>query len=405
MLAGAVALALTAIPTFAQNTFYAPGDLVLFFQKPGNTNTVYVNLGNAATTFRSSATGANVATIPNIINVNTVLTSAFGGAWATDPDIYAGLAGVFDATPASTTLTNGDPARTLYISSARTAVGTVGTPESSAWDLTLAGNTAMTGASNGIVTQNTVFEVSYNAVSAASPTAVSQIDNQNPFGSPGIQGNAMQGNLEGGIQQPGSAAIFGNFAAVGDVEFALDLYRVQARKDLVGQVGFNEPIRVGTFEGIVTVATDGKVSFLSQGAASSPYDTWVSTFPFITAPADKLPTADSDHDGLTNLMEFVLNGNPGTSDPSIAPTLNASGSNFVYSFTRRDDSEAGSTLQFQYGSDLTGWTSATIGAGSSVVGNATINITQNASTDAITVSVPKTVAPGGTLFGRLKIIQ
>jgi hypothetical protein len=78
--------------------------------------------------------------------------------------------------------------------------------------------------------------------------------------------------------------------------------------------------------------------------------------------------------------------------------------NFVFSFNRRDDSETGNTLVFQYGTALTGWTDATVGSTGGTVGSATIAITENStSPDAITVTVPKSVAPGGQLFGRLKV--
>lgn len=150
----------------------------------------------------------------------------------------------------------------------------------------------------------------------------------------------------------------------------------------------------------------GQVSFIAQGAASA-YDTWIGTFSSITLAADKLPSADPDNDGLSNLMEFVLNGNPGISDsPSVVPTLNANGSDFIFAFKRRDDSEAITPLLFQYGSILTGWTDVTVGAASAIVGSATIAVTENSTNpDSITVTVPKSVAVGGKLFGRLKVTQ
>ena len=395
------------------NPFYAPGDLVIAFQKPGDTDTVYASLGNAATLYRGAAVGADVANSLNILDLNAVLTSAFGAGWASDPMIFAGVAGMFNDSVTSSALTNGDPTRTIYISSPRDSVGTVGAAESFGWDLTLSGNTAMSSASTGIQTQNNIFENNYDQQAALSPTSLSQIDDQNPFLtlSPLIQGSAMADSLVGGIQQAGGASVFGTFGPAGEVEFALDLYRVLARA--TGGSGFTAPIpgqvagplRVGTYEGTITVSTTGKVSFIAQGTAT-PFQTWALTFPALDTAAKRLPDADPDNDGLTNLMEFVLNGNPGTVDPSVVPTLNASGTDFVFSFARRDDSEAGSTLVFQYSTDLTGWTDTTVGASGGVVGAATVVVTENSTNpDAITVTVPKTTAPGGRLFGRLKVSQ
>ena len=411
-LAGAMALGLAA-PAMAVNSHYAPGDLVLTFQKVGSTNTVYADLGSAAAAFRGSAAGPDAANLVNFLDLGATLTNAFGAGWASDPDVFAGLSGVFATSSTTNTVVNGDPARTLYVSSPRTDVGTVGTANSTAW--VVLGNTDMTNAAADIQAQNNVFGdldsiayYGYDAQVIISTTDISLIDDKQPvttFQGTNIQQLAFRA-FDGGVQQAGAAGSFGSFGAAGSVEFALDLYRIVGKTGLAGEVA--GVLRNGSFEGTVTVNGSGMVSFVAQGgAAPSPLATWIAGFSSITADADKLPSADPDHDGLSNLMEFVLNGNPGISDnASILPTLNASGSNFVFGFSRRVDSESGSTLLFQYGSDLVGWTDATVGAASGTVGSATVVVTPNISgVDAISVTVPKTVAAGGKLFGRLKVTQ
>ncbi|HEX5222169.1 MAG TPA: hypothetical protein VFZ59_21625 [Verrucomicrobiae bacterium] len=47
-----------------------------------------------------------------------------------------------------------------------------------------------------------------------------------------------------------------------------------------------------------------------QLTVTTPYEAWINSFPTLTAPADKLKTADPDHDGRNNLVEFALDGNP-----------------------------------------------------------------------------------------------
>ena len=398
----ALALGLATGHVSAQNPNYAEGDLILYFQQENGANTVYANLGNAATVFRGNAAGPGAANKINFLNINAALTGAFGSGWASDPTVYACLAGVYSTNSINTTaVVNGDPYRTLYVSASRTAVGSIGQASSAGYMVNT--NTGMTTGAQSIFSQNNIFETQHVDAVTVSPTGTSGIDDQNPFLATGIQGTAFQ-IFSGGVQQAGSSSAFGSFGDAGTVEYALDLYRILARTGVAGQVAGT--LREGSYEGTITVNSGGMVSFISQGAVVVPaFDTWAQSFPALDTPAKRLKTADPDNDGLTNLMEFVLNGNPGASDPGIAPTLNTATSNFVFSFTRRDDSEAGSTLQFQYGSDLAGWTTATIGAASSVAGDATITVTQGATTDAITVSVPKTVAPGGTLFGRLKVSQ
>ncbi len=255
-------LAISMAGTNAANSFYAPGDLVLFFQQDGGTQTVYANLGNAATLYRGAGTGAaDGVNSLNFLDLSSTLSTAFGPGWASDTSLYAGLAGVWGTSQTNNTLQDGDPHRTLYVSAARDGLGTIGQANSSHADMALAGNTAMTGAATGIQTQNNVLENSYTTAVAVSPVATSEIDNQNTF-SLGIQNAAFGGNIAGGVQQRGSAGVFSaSFGAAGSTEFALDLYRFQGKDTIVGQVGFGEGLRLGTYEGTVTVGTDGFVSF------------------------------------------------------------------------------------------------------------------------------------------------
>ncbi len=252
--------ALAALPASAANSFYAPGDLVLYFQKEGDADTIYANLGNAANLYRGANSGIagndHQLTRTNILNLNTTLTSAFGSGWASDSNVYAGLAGVWRTSDTSTTVLNGDPSRTVYISQARQTVGTVGSASSNAW--VIAGDTQMSSAATGVFAQNNAFEVNHDAGVTLSLTSVSLIDDQNPFFAPGLQGAAMDGAFDGGVQQKGSASSFGSFDGE-SVEFALDLYRILGRNDLT-QVGGT--VRTGSFEGTVVVGTNGQVSFL-----------------------------------------------------------------------------------------------------------------------------------------------
>ena len=403
-LIAAMAFSLTATKSLAQgNPNYIAGDLVLFFQQEGGTNTVYANLGNAATVFRGAGAGPDIANNVNFLNVGTALTAAFGSGWATSTTVYAGLAAVWGTNVTNNTLQNGDPHRTLYVSAKRQSVGAVGSPESAQW--IMGGNTQMSSGSSGILSQNNVLETTYMNAVVVSPTNISFIDNNNPFLAPGIQGVAMAGAFDGGIQQQGTANSFGTMGPAGNVEFALDLYRILAKTDISGQVG--GILREGSFEGTVTINASGQVSFIAQGAAPvSSFATWIDGIsPPLANAGDRLATADPDLDGYNNLTEFVLNGNPSVSGQSIAPTITASATDFVFSFTRRDDSETEAPTIFQFGSDLVGWTDIALTT-SGPVGAATVAITEgDAVTDVVSVTLPKTVAPSGRLFGRIKIVK
>jgi hypothetical protein len=264
-------LAITTAGANAANSSYAAGDLVLYFQQEGSTNTVYVDLGNAATVFRGTTTGPDAPNALNIIDIHTQLNAAFG-SWASATNLYMGVAGVFGTSPTSGTLTNGDPQRTLYVGQGRNSAGTVGQANSTGYDLSVVGgNTAMTSGASDITSMLAPFADASGAngysgpvVFATSGGTASAITATNPFLSAGIQGTAFS-IFSGGVQQVGTAGTFASsFGAVSNVEFALDLYRIEAKNNIVGQVGNGDPLRVGTFEGTITLDNTGKVSFQTQ---------------------------------------------------------------------------------------------------------------------------------------------
>lgn len=255
--------------TQAANNFFAAGDLILFFQKPGAADTVYVALGNAANVYRGAAAGPTSSLQAlDIINVDATLTAAFGSGWATDAGIYAGLAAVRSSSTSTLiqAIDNGDQRRTLYTSKARIDVGTVGQANSTAWDLTQA-NTSTSGATDMLAMGNNL-EINTTQQTEVLSTTISVIDNYNPFLVPGIQATAFSA-FAGGVQQVGSASSFGVFGDAGSVEFALDLYRIASLTDddTIGEVSGIK--QVGSFEGTVVVGTNGSVSFMTIPEPSS----------------------------------------------------------------------------------------------------------------------------------------
>lgn len=261
-------LAISSVGAHAANSYYTAGDLVLTFQQDGGPNSIYADLGNTAT-FRGAATGPDAANAINKININSQLTAAYGASWATATNLYAGVAGVWSTSATSNVLQSGDPARTLYVGASRGGAGTLGVANSTAYDLSSAGNTAMTTGASGITSMLTPFADTagtngYNslAVFATTTGLASAIAAQNPFLSPGIQGTAF-GVFGGGVQQVGGTIAAGTrLGSINNVVYALDLYRIEAKNTIAGQVGLNDPLRVGTFEGTIVLDNLGNVSFL-----------------------------------------------------------------------------------------------------------------------------------------------
>jgi autotransporter-associated beta strand protein len=124
--------------------------------------------------------------------------------------------------------------------------------------------------------------------------------------------------------------------------------------------------------------------------------------------ADALPGADPDKDGVENLAEFYLDGNPLASDPAILPAGTVDANYLTLTFHRRDDAEASMATQVaQYGSNLLAWANATITAATSTDPNGVIvTVVENdAAADAITVQIPRSFVGNGKLFGRLQVTK
>jgi autotransporter-associated beta strand protein len=143
----------------------------------------------------------------------------------------------------------------------------------------------------------------------------------------------------------------------------------------------------------------GAGSLVVATAGPSGFGAWIDGFNTLTA-AEKLPDADPDADGVANLLEYVLNGLPTTADPSILPAPSLTPTHFVFSFTRREESAATTTQVFEYGSTLGAWTPVSITA---PTGPGVSLGTLAGGIRTVTVSVPRSTAIDGRLFGRLKV--
>jgi hypothetical protein len=169
-------------------------------------------------------------------------------------------------------------------------------------------------------------------------------------------------------------------------------------------IGFTEAADVWTFDDGTNVWTftesTGKLKVTA--AVTGGYAGWIGDFT-VSDPAEG---ADPDFDGIDNLLEFVLNGNPSISDSASLPDLVVTATHYEFTFTRRDDSTPPETTQiFQYGTDLIGWTDVAVPLGSGTVGAATFDVTDGSPADTVKVSILKSLAQGGKLFGRLKVTK
>lgn len=130
----------------------------------------------------------------------------------------------------------------------------------------------------------------------------------------------------------------------------------------------------------------------------SGFGSWASGFSLVSS----IETGDDDNDGIENVLEYILGGDPTAADLSIIPVGATNGANYELTFTRSDDSETDATTTVQFGSDLTAFpaTTETVPAASGTVGSVTFTIVENSeSDDDVTASIPH----GGAteFFGRV----
>jgi hypothetical protein len=381
--AAGLALALSAMPQIAQADpfVFNQADLLLGVRASGGTGAsqnVFLNLGNTVDIKNNPNQGV-------VGNIAADLSATFGNNWFSRADLYFGVIGNrSNVTPlADPGIAPEEPGRTFYVSKPTSAAGAAALrPFLNSGNLGT-GGTNFSGIKNYLVTP-TIF-----TATASGATVLDEFLHPTEWNNSWSKWNpvaaAAFGVFTGGIQN--------NFGTGSEV--LVDVQRMV-------------PSVNATYVTTVGIASNGDVRLFTSAPASS-YTTWIGTFTSITAPADKLESADPDKDGINNLMEFVLNGNPAVSGQSILPTLNASGSNFFFNFTRRADSAGEATQVFEYSSDLVDWTTKapiTIPTTSGTSGFVTVGTSTGTAPNqvqSVTLTIPK--GSDTKLFGRLKAVK
>ena len=228
--AGTLAFTATAAKA-AQAGTYAANDLLMFFQNPsatggtvGQSDVVYFNLGSTFNVFRDAATpssGAFGSTI-SLGNINSILTSSYGANWTgLSSSIFFGANGQNGSTSAANTSTsNGDFARTVYITKARTSVGSVGQANSVS-PLYAPSQTAVAGQIAGA---NNISGMTQPGVALSSGIGATLLSGYNPFFN-GAPANAYSDVIPGGLVNNISSTRT-SLGSISNIVGALDLYRV-----------------------------------------------------------------------------------------------------------------------------------------------------------------------------------
>ena len=254
----AVGVVLSATSASAENANYnqAGGDIVLFAQKIGGTQTLMLNIGTGQQ-FRDTTTN-----LIDIKNIGSELATISGtAAWWNDADLFWGVAGVRSNTDSNGAAVNGDGHRTIYTTKERTALGTEGSAQSTTWSIGT--NGVMTSNSTNIIQMTNRMETVATTDRLLEAATASNVDNQNPFQgvSPNFTPGTAYGGFPGGVMANFEAAnAIGSFGGQ-SVESALDLYRILASTSAAGTVDVGT-LRTGQYQGSFVIDQSGDVSFI-----------------------------------------------------------------------------------------------------------------------------------------------
>lgn len=238
-------------------------------------------------------------------------------------------------------------------------------------------NPSGTFTSGGGVTGSGVLEIDIQGASA---------DKLACNGSSAINISSLSLDLSGTATQP-AYVIVDSAAAISGAAFA-SVTGIPSGYTL--QYGYND----GTDSNNIALVSSGQ-------PPQTPFQTWSSGFALQGAAAET--GADPDADGIINLLEFLIGGNPTESSGSQLPTVSGTETHLVFTFRRSDlaMTQTGLSAGVEYGSDLAGWSNAANG-----VDGITISVTNDdfgSGVDKVEASIPRSLAQSGKLFARLKV--
>ena len=124
--------------------------------------------------------------------------------------------------------------------------------------------------------------------------------------------------------------------------------------------------------------------------------------------SDPDPGLDFDNGGLATGVEWVVGGDPsdGSDDASVAPfgdiVTDPSYLIFTYRRTTQAGADVNTAISVEYGSDLTGWTTA-VDNGVSIFVDEFPNFYPGVG-DKVEAAIDRALFPAGKLFARLKVV-
>ena len=184
------------------------------------------------------------------------------------------------------------------------------------------------------------------------------------------------------------------------VDAATDVLRVGTDLFVSTSTGVDQYTTGGALvtNNLILLADCRYLAYTDFAISSSAYDSWASgsfTNPFTNTAQE----VDFDNDGLNNLLEFVLGGDPTINDnPSVRPAVASSDTDMAVTFSRSDESELQPVaVKVQVSADLVTWNPADDIAIGDIDGTGpngvTYTVAENGGApDTIVVTIPKGAA-------------
>jgi hypothetical protein len=300
--AALAAQATLALPTAraAVDPAFNANDVVLFFRNPnGTTGTdqiVVFSIGSSWNVFRRAATPGDptFGTVIPLGNINTILSTRYDADWTNiSGTLLAGAVGQNGSlNAASESVSNGDFARTAYITSPRLGAGTYGQRNSGQRNVPADNSTgtvsAINGANSGLANTNLVTTNPAFLLDGSTT-----FDSQNPLtGGLNPTPSTAWTSISGGVLGYVSTNYY-TYGTVSNVALGLDLYRVSPSTN--GSTAWQNTNSITAdygggadgfayFLGTITLSANGDVNFVAKtNAATTPTITFTGSLTnFIT---------------------------------------------------------------------------------------------------------------------------
>jgi len=280
----------------AEDFAFTRNDLLLAVRATGGSGVatnIYFNLGTTMS-FRDGTNPTNLG------NINAELSAEFDNNWFERTDLRFGVAGnrtqLTDALDPPNTSIGEDSGRVWYIGSAAASPGAA-TLRPSVNGSALASAATNYSGLKRIFLEPQGFDEDPLQKTASGAGILRQSEQTTRWNTswsrlvPASDSSPAFTLFTGGVQ-----ATFGQ----GGSQVVLDVHR------MVGG-------QTSTYVTSIVIGSDGSIRALEPTAPSTPFDTWVATFPSLvnsTNPVDRSPAGDFDNDGVPNTREFAFGGSP-----------------------------------------------------------------------------------------------